>query len=354
MLRPGRVTVAIVAMTSLLVTTAPGVHAALPAGTAAPAHVSLPTRDARDDGIITGLTVPWAIGGERIERNGERGWFPGEWPTIPFDSIRLWDTRTAWLNIEPADDQWDFRRLDAFVAKAEARGVRDISLVLAGTPQWAAAQRRPTDAPWLGPGSASPARDIAEWTEFVATVAERYRGRITSYEILNEPNDVVFWSGTRRQWAQHVRTAVAAIRQVDPEVTLVASGFAVRRPQDVPALARWTDLLRGTDLDALSVHWYPRAGTDLRLTRDVAAAAGRLAQAAGVPASIWITETNVRGGIALSPAAQRAAVDTMTASAAAGGAARMTWYAWTDLTRPDLLLLYPGTPAARALAAQAA
>jgi hypothetical protein len=134
---------------------------------------------------------------------------------------------------------------------------------------------------------------------------------------------------------------------------LVASGFAVRRPQDVPALARWTQLLRGVDLDALSVHWYPRAGTDLRLTREVAVESGRLARAAGLPAPVWITETNVRGGVALSPSAQRAAVDTMTASAAAGGAARMTWYAWTDLTRPDLMLLYPGTSAGRGVGTQA-
>lgn len=319
---------------------------------AAPASMAASSPVARDDRVVTGLTVPWAIGGERIERNGQRRWFPGEWPTIPFASLRLWDTRTAWLNIEPADDQWDFRRLDAFVAKATSRGVRDISLVLAGTPRWAAAQRRPTDAPWLGPGSASPARDLGEWAEFVTAVAERYRGRITSYEILNEPNDVVFWSGTRRQWAQHVRAAASAIRQVDPDAALVASGFAIRRPEDVPALRSWIDLLRGVDLDAVSVHWYPKAGTDLGRTREVAAGTAALARRAGLPSGVWITETNVRGGVALSASAQREAVDTMTASAAAGGATRMTWYAWTDLTRPDLMLLYPGTPAARAVGAQ--
>lgn len=320
---------------------------------AAPGSAAATSPSVRDDRIVTGLTVPWAIGGERIEADGRRGWFPGEWPTIPFSSLRLWDTRTAWLNIEPADDQWDFRGLDAFVAKAQSRGVRDISLVLAGTPRWAAAQRRPTDAPWLGPGSASPARDLAEWTEFVATVAQRYRGRITSYEILNEPNDVVFWSGTRRQWAQHVRAAASAIRTADPDVVLVASGFAVRRPEDVAGLRPWTDLLRGVDLDAISVHWYPKAGTDLARTREVASGAAVLARASGLPSGVWITETNVRGGARLSAAAQRAAVDTMTASAAAGGATRLNWYAWTDLTRPDLMLLYPGTPAARAVGAQA-
>ena len=47
-----------------------------------------------------GVHIPWAIGGDRIERDGTRINHPGEWPDFEVDAIRLWDTRTAWLNPE--------------------------------------------------------------------------------------------------------------------------------------------------------------------------------------------------------------------------------------------------------------
>jgi hypothetical protein len=74
-----------------------------------------------------GVHIPWAIGGDRIERDGTGINHPGEWPDFEVDAIRLWDTRTAWLNPE-----------------------------LWGTPVWAAQTLSGSDAAWLGPGSASP------------------------------------------------------------------------------------------------------------------------------------------------------------------------------------------------------
>ena len=313
-----------------------------------------PLVERADDGLVVGLTVPWAIGGDRIEADGRLHRFPGEWPTVPFESIRLWDTRTAWLNLEPRNDQWDFSRLDLFVAKSRARGVSDISLVLGGTPRWAARQQRPTDAAWMGPGSASPPRRMSDWSDFVATVAARYRGVITSYEIWNEPNDVTFWSGTRAEWVRMVQAAATAIRAADPAAVVVASGFAMGSVRDVARVAPWVDALAGVRpaVDAVSIHWYPRTGDDLTAIAAVLRAMERRARAAGIAGQPWITEVNVRGGAELSAARQRDAVRALTDSARAGGAARMTWYAWTDLGPPDLIPLYPRTPAAGALAWQ--
>jgi hypothetical protein len=82
----------------------------------APASARDAIPHAANQGRLTiGLHVPWAVGGPRIERTGRLNDFPGEWPDIPFASVRLWDTRTAWLNVEPAQDQWDFEMLDANV-----------------------------------------------------------------------------------------------------------------------------------------------------------------------------------------------------------------------------------------------
>ena len=179
------------------------------------------------------------MGGERIRRDGTTGNDPGEWPAFPVQATRLWDARTTWLHLEPADDQWAWTTLDAHLAKAEREGVDDVTLVLASTPRWAATRVTPDDAPWLGPGSASPPRDIEQWREYVGTVAQRYAGRIDAYEIGNEPNLATFWNGTPAQYAELVTVAAREIRQADPDATIAVNAGLVRRPDDLPALATW-------------------------------------------------------------------------------------------------------------------
>ena len=303
--------------------------------------------------IVVGLTVPWAIGGPRIDAHGTLVAFPGEWPSIPFQSLRVWDSRTAWLDIEPRQGRFDFDRLDQFVVKSRSRGVRDISLVLGGTPRWAARQVRPADAPWMGPGSASPPRRMSDWVDFVTAVATRYRGLITSYEIWNEPNNPVFWSGSRRQWVALVKAAARAIRAVDPSAGLVASGFSMRSPGDVAKVSPWIAALGAAKvpLTAVSIHWYPDKGADLSALGPVVTDVAAEAQGAGLPGIVWISELNVRRGGSLSPEGQASAVTALTDAAREGGASRVTWYAWADLSPSDLMPLRPGTPAAQAIAA---
>ncbi|MFA7324787.1 MAG: hypothetical protein WC005_10570, partial [Candidatus Nanopelagicales bacterium] len=62
--------------------------------------------------VLTGLTIPWAAGGLRYNAVGKLEDFAGEWPSADVKAVRFWDTRTAWLNIEPAQDQWEFSHLD--------------------------------------------------------------------------------------------------------------------------------------------------------------------------------------------------------------------------------------------------
>lgn len=302
------------------------------------------------------LTIPWAIGGLRIERDGTKRVFPGEWPSIPVASMRIWDARTAWLNIEPAQDQWDFSRLDAFVTKAEAHGVNDIMLTLGGTPKWAAKQQKKTDAAWLGPGSASPPRRWADWQEFVTKVAERYQGRIDSYEIWNEPNSLTYWSGTEQQWAQLTAIASTAIAKADPSAKVVVGSFATRPARTLMRIPAFLDALgpRQRTAQVLSLHWYPDPAQIDTGLKPILATVDRAARRARLSiGQTWVTEVNVRGGNALSAAAQQAAVRGVERTLTDAGIDRYWWYAWTDLGPPSLLQIHNGMPAAQALAALA-
>ncbi len=301
-----------------------------------------------------GLNIPWAVGGERIERDGTLKVNGGDWPTVPFRALRLWDTRTAWLNLEPAPDQWTFDQLDSLVSKAQSNGITDITLVLGGTPQWAATNFQATDASWMGPGSASMPANIADWQEYVTTVVQRYAGKITSYEIGNEPNLLTFWSGSADQYAQLVTTAAAAIRATDPAATILVNGGLVRSKYDVATLAKWLAPLAAAGVpgtvNAVSLHVYPTvaqlgepAGDLLEGMKGALAANGWGA----VPA--WITEVNIRDGAKLSLDDQRASVKALGQQMLGAGFDRAYWYAWTDLGTDQMVQFQPDSGGSQGL-----
>ena len=258
---------------------------------------------------MSGLTIPWAVGGERIERDGTAAHDPGEWPDFPVRAIRLWDTRTTWLHLEPADDQWDFATLDAHLAKAAQEGVDDVTLVLAGTPRWASVRETADDAPWLGPGSASPPKDMEQWREYVRTVATRYAGRIDHYEIGNEPNLLTFWNGTVREFSDLVRSATEEIRSADPSATVIVNAALLRRPADLEALDTWLAPLAGNGMiDAVSVHVYPRAADLPRLPELLEQARARVGAAGFGDLPLWVTEINVQDGSSMAGPDQESAI----------------------------------------------
>jgi hypothetical protein len=329
-----------------------------PAGSDAPSPSA--SAGADEPAFVTGLTIPWAVGGERIRRDGTKGNDPGEWPPFPVQATRLWDARTTWLHLEPADDQWEWTTLDAHLAKAEQEGVDDVTLVLASTPRWAAVRTTKDDAPWLGPGSASPPRDIKQWREYVRTVAQRYAGRIDAYEIGNEPNLATFWNGTPEQYAELVAVAAEEIRRADPDATIAVNAGLVRRANDLPALATWLGPAlqqvgsavagsAGADVDVVTVHVYPSVAQVDGVIDLLVATRQELTRIAALPA--WVTEMNVRDGSALPPAEQRRVVADLPRAVEAAGFDRAYWYAWTDLGPESLIQFAPGTPGAKVLRA---
>jgi hypothetical protein len=316
------------------------------AGTVEPVLPATPLASSVPHAFLTGLTVPWAVGGVRTERDGKTGYFAGEWPDYRVPAIRLWDTYTTWANLEPSPGEWRLWRLDGFVEKARARGTTDITLVLGGTPRWAASRIAAVDAPWIGPGSASPPTSMTAWREYVTTVATRYRGRITAYEIGNEPNLPMFWNGTPEEYAELVAVATAAVSAADPQALVVVNVGLVRRPGDVGRIATWAVPVAAVPgVDVLSVHAYPRVGRLAEAPALLASAAAAVRDLDPQGRPIWMTEINVTRGASLARSEQADAVGALTAQMEAAGFARAYWYSWTDLGAPGLIRFHTGTPA---------
>jgi hypothetical protein len=166
-----------------------------------------------------GVSFPREFFGMHIH-NAEK---PGHWPDVPFGAWRLWDAYTSWADLEPSKGAWNFARLDAVVDRAQATGV-SLLLVLGRTPNWASA--RPTEHSPYGPGQAAEPANLEDWRNYVRTVAGRYRGRIAAYQIGNEANLAMFWTGGIPKLVELTRVAREEIKRIDPGAQVVAPSGA--------------------------------------------------------------------------------------------------------------------------------
>jgi hypothetical protein len=143
------------------------------------------------------------------------------WPSIRFGSWRLWDAYVNWQQLEPKRGEWDFSRLDRYVAMAKQHNV-DLMLPLANSPQWAAA--RPNDPSGYKPGNSSEPANIEDWRRYVRTVGERYKGRIHNYQVWNEPNAKLFFTGSPAKLVELTCEAFKILKSIDPQNQIVSAG----------------------------------------------------------------------------------------------------------------------------------
>lgn len=284
----------------------------------------------------------------------------GVWPTVPFGSLRLWDNQTTWSQVEPARGTYDWTKLDAAVANAQAHGLNDILYVLAGTPSWA------TDNPGSGGvagvlnGAAGMPKDIGDWDDWVRAVATRYKGKITAYQVWNEANLQTFSTGTAAQMGKLTKHAYDIIKSVDPNATVVAASTGTRLggpfKKFYPAyLAQLKS--QGWPVDVFTAHTYPASkGTPV----DRAALAKQwvaMLQAAGAPNKpLWDTENNFGlagpgplnpdqdiNGVKAANWTARTYLDSLRL-----GISRTYWYAWGPFNDLVGIQLNAGSPGAKA------
>lgn len=178
------------------------------------------------------------------------------WPFVRFGSWRLWDAGVDWAKLEPARRVWRFEKLDRLIALAEAHDAEPI-LTLGVTPTWAAA--RPHEPFVYGAGGASEPRDLADWENYVRSVANRYKGRLRYFEIWNEPKygDIeptkgAFFSGTVKNLVDLACAARRVAREVDPDIRVVGPGFTGAGDR----LERFLAAGGGRCIDVVGFHFY--------------------------------------------------------------------------------------------------
>ena len=280
-------------------------------------------------------------------------------------SLRLWDSRVTWREIETSPGVYDWGLLDSYVRAAQQHHTQ-VTLVLAMTPSF------------YGPAPSLAPTRMSHYRDFVRAAMQRYRnfeGRrgVAAYEVWNEGNVSWSWTGTPHRLALLTRAVWRIHEQVDPASTIVAPSFAVR----LPSQRRWMSSYESQrvgghpvrhfyDANALSI--YPRTTYGARIggpedaMRLVTLVRHRLARDGVPPATpLWATEVNygVTGQpTAATPISERRQVANVIRTyvlGAARGLSRMFWYRydWNAIspangggTLGNTLLSVPGTPSA--------
>lgn len=156
-----------------------------------------------------------------------------------------------------------------------------------------------TDEP--GPGKAINRDNV--WAGFVASAVARYRDRVRTWEMWNEPDFSQFWSGSVVDYTRLLKVGYLAARSVDPRARVLVGGmmywewtnragvehawlraFLDELAKD-PAAAR-----NGYYFDAIPWHFYSRPSDvydRVRSAQDLLARRGIAGKA------MWINEANV-------------------------------------------------------------
>jgi len=262
------------------------------------------------------------------------------WPTANISSIRLWDSRTRWADLERTRGKWQFATLDTYIQQATAHGV-EVLYTLGSTPKWASA--RPEEwCPYGISGCSAEPRSMADWENYARVVARRYKGRIQFYELWNEPHFTnfardrtgpAFFTGNVRTMVEMARIAKSVLKEEDENAKLLTPGF-VNGPDRLDLFLRSGGKQY---VDAIAYHFY--AATPEKMMVEVKQVQQVMANNGVGHLPLWNTEQGwevhdktkpLPPGVFVRLSERVAAAYTAQslALAAAGGIDRFFYYSW--------------------------
>jgi hypothetical protein len=106
---------------------------------------------------------------------------------------------------------------------------------------------------WANGGSArtAPPVEDADYAGFVNYLVNAFHGRISAWEIWNEEDNSVWWSGTSAQYVALLKAAYPAVKSADPKATVVLGGLTGNDGSYLEGL--YADGAEGS-FDAVGVH----------------------------------------------------------------------------------------------------
>jgi MYXO-CTERM domain-containing protein len=171
-----------------------------------------------------------------------------------------------WLDAEPSQaGVYNWAVFDAQVDAAVAKNLKVLA-VLAYTPAWA------SEGDTKAGGSTNDVPKVGTYASFVTAAVNRYKAKISHYELWNEPNLEQFFEGTPQQYLDRILVPGAdALHAACPACLVMGPGLATVGTE----YATWMDAVLGgaaSKIDIVSGHIYHAfpdgSGTGAGLTSD--------------------------------------------------------------------------------------
>lgn len=267
------------------------------------------------------------------------------WPAVPIGAWR--PAHVFWADIEPHPNHWYFDLLDKYVSWSQAHQT-PILLQLAYTPRWASSTPDAlTDVEATNPpGLSGTPRNMADWRNYVKTVATRYKGRIHDWEIWNEPNRPQSWTGSVDTLVEMTREASAILKQIDPTNVVVSP--AATETRGLAYLDSYLAKGGAKYVDVIGYHFYVGREPPEAMVALIAEVEKTLAKHGLSSMPLWSTEAGWLGPDLMPPDMQVAYVARAYILSWASGVSRFYWYAWEnhhgtriELVGPDNATLTP-------------
>jgi polysaccharide biosynthesis protein PslG len=283
------------------------------------------------------------------------------WPPAKFGGIRLWDSDTYWLKLEPGPGSYDWYVLDSWLEKAKQHN-QEVLFVFGGIPTWASGDKNDPkckDQAFKAAGSCHPPGDLNEdgsgsnqtFKDFATALVKHAKGRIKYYEVWNEPMNMFYWSGNPRQMVRITEDLREIVKSIDPDAGIVSpgTGWVDDHPETGkyawnPTIwtAEYLEAGGGKYIDALATHAYlkgscPSGGWDLDQIEERTDVFRKMMKKNGIAdMPLWSTEGSW-GPVTRGKATCVSDLDMQVAFVAqyhiamwAAGYKRVYWYAWND------------------------
>lgn len=190
-------------------------------------------------------------------------------PTVPVYGMRLWDTGTFWLTLNPSQGVYDFSALDNWIASAQAAG-KDLIYTFGEIPDWASSNPSLVCGTSGAPdGSCAPPNDVTStgggtdqhFKDFVTAVVTHVGTQIKYWEMWNEPTVPGYWQGTDAQLLRMAMDAYGIIKSINPNAVVTTPSPST----GIHGVSNWMGpylaLGGGQYADIISFHGYSWSST---------------------------------------------------------------------------------------------
>ena len=121
-----------------------------------------------------------------------------------------------WNQIEPEKGKFDWTAVDKFVNQLKSPEEGLISLF--SSSQWATVRSSAVLPP-------SPAKNPDDYYRFVNEVVKHSKGRVRYWQNDAEPNNPLYWSGTKEEFVAELKLFYKAVKDADPSAVVIVGGY---------------------------------------------------------------------------------------------------------------------------------